>query len=449
MAFHLVERVMLDCSRVTDSRLVVRCVVAWAAVASLTMLVGCGGDASGADGGPPVDGESWDGRVDTVCAEGAVETRPSPECGLESRTCDDGGWGEWVLTESGPADPECYPGDAQPIDPDDPDPAHAFCDSSDEVGMVRRYYCTDSCRWSLERSECGGGCPGVRRTDPFDAMEVCLPRRTFTRGCDDPAQDCYPRHEIEVSAFWIDRFTVTVRRYQECVDAGACTRLTPDPVDGYPTTTLNYTFDDLAFDDPSIPVWTATHQQAQAFCQWDGAELITGAQWERAALGFLDAARLPGTYDDRLSRDWRELDVELLTYAQLAVDVCSSSSCEVSFNLPPRFAVAFDGVVATRRHKYTNGVENLFCFFEWTSDTTAPYVPDTPPERDPRSVTGSTFERRGGPLTDRVGRWDMAARDATQIDPNNNLFPFPGSRGAIRCARPAIAGDARVRGEEP
>ena len=261
----------------------------------------------------------------------------------------------------------------------------------------------------------------MRRTEPADAVEVCVPTREFIRGCEEEDRDCYPRHAVRVSAFYIDRYSTTVRRYQECVAAGACSALEPfDYISPADTLRRTITFDDLAFDDPDVPVWTASFEQAGAFCEWDAARLPTGAEWELAALGTLEEGLVP----------WWS------TRSRPPVTLCrgyGSNRCET---IPPgpRAGYSFDSVTAPVS---TIGVQNMYWFFEWSSDSLAPYIPQDPPELDPHS-DGEGHELRGGVLEAHCGTFaiDIAARDAT-VNWVREVEWGDREHASIRCARKA------------
>ncbi|MCP4539782.1 MAG: SUMF1/EgtB/PvdO family nonheme iron enzyme [Chloroflexi bacterium] len=140
---------------------------------------------------------------------------------------------------------------------------------------------------------------GDTRTRPTDGMVmVYVPSGTFQMGSIDAEIDAAfslceqdlgsgeceqnwyidesPQHLVTLDAFWIDRAEVSNIQYRQCVEAGECDA---------PTTCDwgDLTFSDAAKDDH--PVVCVNWHEADAYCQWAGAQLPTEAQWEYAAKG--------------------------------------------------------------------------------------------------------------------------------------------------------------------
>lgn len=397
-----------------------------------------------ADGG--TDGGDA-GPVDAGCMEGASETRASSSCGEETRTCTGGVWGDWTETTPGPADIQCRRGEAQFANRDG-------CDGQE----VRWRRCGDDCHWETTVSECGGGCAGTRRTSPADQEEICVPAGSFVVGCDDPYEgvtqheDCYPRHEVYLSAFYIDRHVVSVTRYQQCVDAGACTPLEAyDYSFRYRGSTYLLHFDDLSllgpgFDLNEPEVWTATHDQALAFCEWDGASLVTGAQWERAATGVYERARWPFTGDLTLHSpsDW---------CGDTSPGGPHGVSLECGGTTSPHNPVNRGYETSRAFIESSIGLTNMYNYFEWSSDTLAPYAPTPmagPIPVDPHVVGGTGFELRGTPLELPWSEFGSPSGDSSRelwhrngthyesTDSDGSVWGWGDpNHAAFRCARPA------------
>jgi formylglycine-generating enzyme required for sulfatase activity len=91
-------------------------------------------------------------------------------------------------------------------------------------------------------------------------------------------EDEGPVHTVTLEAFYIDRYEVTNKAYQECVEDGVCDR---------PAKISSYTRDDYygSPDYDDYPVVYVTWEDAQTYCYWRGAHLPTEAEWEKAARG--------------------------------------------------------------------------------------------------------------------------------------------------------------------
>ncbi|MBW2459548.1 MAG: SUMF1/EgtB/PvdO family nonheme iron enzyme, partial [Deltaproteobacteria bacterium] len=112
---------------------------------------------------------------------------------------------------------------------------------------------------------------------------VCVPGGPAVIGSDDARPNERPRHEVEVSTFYIDRHEVTNADYQACETAGACPgRILPDRTFLGPT-------------QPAVPV---TWRAARDYCAWAGKRLPTEAEWEKAARGGAEGRRFPWGGED-------------------------------------------------------------------------------------------------------------------------------------------------------
>jgi formylglycine-generating enzyme required for sulfatase activity len=114
-------------------------------------------------------------------------------------------------------------------------------------------------------------------------------------------EDQAPQHRVSVASFWIMQTEVTNLHYQQCVDAGKCTK--PNNTSWDKVTNSQY------------PVTDVDWHQANAYAAWVGGRLPTEAEWEKAARGpngFIypwgdawDASRV-NYCDKNCSTDWRD-----------------------------------------------------------------------------------------------------------------------------------------------
>ncbi len=81
-----------------------------------------------------------------------------------------------------------------------------------------------------------------------------------------------PVHEVDLSAFWLDRTEVTVADYEACVGAGECSA---PQKGGYCNTSEQGRADH--------PINCVSFEQAARFCAWAGKRLPTEKEWEHAA----------------------------------------------------------------------------------------------------------------------------------------------------------------------
>lgn len=122
-------------------------------------------------------------------------------------------------------------------------------------------------------------------TNIVDTDTVTVESGEFIMGCNDndyiACQLAKPAHKVYLKAYTIDKYLVTYRRYQACLDAEKCTPLFSG---AGCNTGMSW--------NATHPVNCVNHQQAKNFCQFDGKRLPTEAEWEKAARG-TDARKFP------------------------------------------------------------------------------------------------------------------------------------------------------------
>jgi formylglycine-generating enzyme required for sulfatase activity len=202
---------------------------------------------------------------------------------------------------------------------------------------------------------------------PADGVTLaCVPAGTFAMGSDDTAVSS-PRHEVRLSAYWIDRTEVTNARYQHCVDAGKCAPRSNLPgATGVASKTRDDYYFDPAFADYPVLIYTA--EEAMAYCGCMGRSLPTEAQWEKAA-GGLDGRRYP----------WGDtLDCDHASYLD-----CTTDTTPV--DMPVAGASTYGAL---------NMAGNVA---EWVADFWADgYDPRAPVDDPTGPATGENRIRRGG-----------------------------------------------------
>jgi sulfatase modifying factor 1 len=174
----------------------------------------------------------------------------------------------------------------------------------------------------LEPSQPGDPAPGE---EPFPDM-VWIPGGTYWMGSDHHYPEEAPAHQVTVSGFWMDRFTVTNAQFAYFVEATGYVTVAERPLNpaDYPGALPELLVPgSLVFQKPARPVhlrdlsqWWAyvpgacwkhpegpgsslmgrkdhpvvhvAFEDVEAYASWAGKTLPTETEWERAARGGLD-----------------------------------------------------------------------------------------------------------------------------------------------------------------
>ena len=250
--------------------------------------------------------------------------------------------------------------------------------------------------------------PLVESKRKLNIKMVRIPAGRFEMGAakkkrrsEDWLKDALPVHTVELDAFSVSAYEITVGQYQQFV-AATGHRALPDWVSKYSPT-----------DDH--PVVGVSWYDAEAFCEWAGMRLPTEAEWEYAARGGLKGKKYPwgdqepdgnqcNFADKRSDRALRELDKEY-TWADMSVDD-GYAKCAPVGSFPPNGFGLYDvaGNVS-----------------EWVADRYDENYYGQSPSRNPKGPrSGEKAVLRGGSWGNAINNLRVA--DRLTNSPNNRTL---------------------------
>ncbi len=222
-----------------------------------------------------------------------------------------------------------------------------------------------------------------------------VPAGAFAMGSDRGSPDEQPIHSVHLDAFYIDKFEVTNRFYEACVEAGVC-----PPVKKKSSATRTSYYDHRRY--VRFPVIFVDWNMAQTYCEWREARLPTEAEWEKAARG--------GTNDIYPWGD--DPDCNLANYGNCLGDTSS--------------ATIYD--LGQSRYGVYNMAGNVW---EWVSDWYADnYYGPAPQDNPPGPDTGNEKVLRGGSWKDDYAEMRSVNREAQPPSYSSTTIGF-------RCAKDA------------
>lgn len=238
--------------------------------------------------------------------------------------------------------------------------------------------------------------------------QLWIPPGWFSMGCNDTSDsDCddseKPAHMVNVPAFLIDRYEVTVAQWSGCVGASGCVAV--DPTECVPN------------DDGDLPINCVSRQDAHDYCAWTSKRLCTEAEWEKAARGGCESWPAGNCADNMPIYPWGD-ETATCTHANMADPVTSEAGCGTQ-------AMVAVGFYPDGRSVY--GVDDMAGNAqEWIRDHWHPTYADAPDD-------GSEWEGGTFPVL-RGGSFQMEAKS---LRASSRFFGFddetPSNDAGIRC----------------
>jgi len=130
--------------------------------------------------------------------------------------------------------------------------------------------------------------PGATRVwERGDAEMVYVPAGPFLMGSSE-YPDAQPVHEVDLPAFWIDRYEVTNAQFEQFIEAEGYSHQEYWSEEGWRwKEELNISqpafWDDPNLNSPDQPVVGVSWYEADAYARWAGKRLPTEEEWEKAA----------------------------------------------------------------------------------------------------------------------------------------------------------------------
>jgi formylglycine-generating enzyme required for sulfatase activity len=276
--------------------------------------------------------------------------------------------------------------------------------------------------------------PAPPMTCPEGMLPV--PGGQFYMGSDDGLDNEKPSHHVMLSPFCIDQFEVTLAKYKECSDRGACKRAGTTNEWAGITKHEQQVFDPLCnAHDPDgkakHPVNCVDWDMASHYCETQvGGRLPTEAEWEFAARGS-DGRKYPWGDEIPSAAHLNGCGLECLAWGKKnKIEETAMYQADDRF---PNTAPVGSFPQGKSRYGLQDVVGNVW---EWVGDWHAPYPKSTAEmPRDPKGpASGEERVIRGG-------SWNAA--DPAWVRPTFRFKDVPTKRSygiGFRCAKGASSG---------